>query len=426
MGASMTGTGKHILFLTDNFPPEVNAPASRTFEHCREWVRAGYTVTVITSAPNFPEGRLHPGYRNHLWDPQTIEGIRVVRVWTYIAPNAGFARRVIDFLSYMISATIAALFVRRANVVIGTSPHLFVACAAMIVASLKRIPFVFELRDLWPESIRAVGAMKRGRVFALLERLELFLYHRATLIVALTHSFKSNLIARGVPGSKIAIITNGADLAQMKRGPYPDHLARALGVEGAFVAGYVGTIGAAHGLQTILDAADIIARQYEDADIRILFIGEGAERAKLGAEAAARGLGLVRFIDPVDKAGVAEYWRLLDVAIIHLRDDPLFATVIPSKTFDAMAVGTPILHGVRGESAEIVASSGAGILFEPGNGQELARLIIALKRNPDRLAELSRSGLQAAPRFDRKRLAQQMLGVIEEVLAPARTHRPSA
>ena len=180
----------HILFLTDNFPPEVNAPASRTYEHCREWVKAGHQVTVITCAPNFPKGRVFDGYKNRIWQRQTIDGIEVIRVWTYITANEGFARRVIDYLSFMFAAILAGSFVRKVDIVVGTSPQFFTACAAYVVGSLKRRPWVFELRDLWPETIKAVGAMRNLFAIRMLERLELFLYHRASAIVSVTHSFK--------------------------------------------------------------------------------------------------------------------------------------------------------------------------------------------------------------------------------------------
>ena len=168
----------HILFLTDNFPPEVNAPASRTFEHCIEWVRAGNQVTVVTCAPNFPKGRVFDGYKNRFWQSEMVDGIRVIRVWSYITANEGFAKRILDYQSFMFSAVLASFFVRRIDVVIGTSPQFFTACAAWAVGKLKRVPWVFELRDLWPESIKAVGAMRDSTAIQWLEKVELFLYHQ--------------------------------------------------------------------------------------------------------------------------------------------------------------------------------------------------------------------------------------------------------
>src|SRR5665213_446138 len=168
-----------ILFLTDNFPPEVNAPANRTFENCREWVRAGNRVTVVTCAPNFPKGRVFDGYRNRLWQTEEMDGIRVVRVWSYVTANEGFLRRTLDYASFMVMAIIVAPWLRKADIVVATSPQFFTACAGYAVGLLKRAPFVFELRDLWPESIRAVGAMRQSTVLDMLERIELFLYRKS-------------------------------------------------------------------------------------------------------------------------------------------------------------------------------------------------------------------------------------------------------
>ena len=206
----------HILFLSDNFPPETNAPASRTFEHCREWVRQGHKVTVITCAPNFPSGKVFPGYRNRAWQQEIISGIHVIRVWSYMTANEGFLMRILDYQSFMVSAIIAAPFVRGVDVVVGTSPQFFTVCAAYFVSRFKRIPFVFELRDMWPESVKAVGAMGDSPIIRIFERIELFLYRKASRIVTVTHAFKRQLISRGIDGGKIDVVTNGVDLAQFQ------------------------------------------------------------------------------------------------------------------------------------------------------------------------------------------------------------------
>jgi hypothetical protein len=192
----------------------VNAPASRTYEHCREWVKAGHEVTVMTCTPNFPKGKVYEGYKNRLWQSETMDGIHVVRVWSYIVANEGFFRRTLDYVSYMISAIFAAPFVRGVDLVIGTSPHFFTACAAYSVSRYKRIPFIFELRDLWPESIKVVGALRDGPVIRLLEWIELYLYRKAARIICTTHSFREVLIGRGIDPRKIDVITNGVDLTR--------------------------------------------------------------------------------------------------------------------------------------------------------------------------------------------------------------------
>lgn len=406
----------HILFLTDNFPPEVNAPASRTFEHCREWVRAGHKVTVITCAPNFPKGHVFDGYRNRLWHSEEMAGIRVIRVWSYITANEGFVKRILDYQSFMVSSAMAALFVRGVDVVVGTSPQFFTVCAAYVVSRLKRIPFVFELRDLWPESIKAVGAMKESAAIRALERLELFLYRKAARIVSVTHSFKKTLMARGVEGDKIAVVTNGVDMSRFKPMPKDAALVRELGLEGKFVAGYVGTHGLAHHLETLLDAAEMLRGQPGGEAFHFLLLGDGARKQVLKEEAARRDLGNVTFIDSVPKEEVARYWSLLDVSVIHLRKTELFTTVIPSKLFECMGMGLPVLHGVAGESADIVREEGVGIVFEPENAAQLVENLQFLQRDRVAYEGFQAKCLEAAKKYDRTTMARKMLGVVTQLI----------
>ncbi len=415
----------HILFLSDNFPPEVNAPASRTFEHCREWARAGHSVTVITTAPNFPKGVVFPGYRNRLWQWEELEGIRVLRVLTYITANAGFAKRTLDYLSFMVSGFLAGLLVRRPDVIVGTSPQFFTNCAAWMLSVFRWRPFVFELRDLWPESIKTVGAMQESAALRALERLELFLYRRAKAVVAVTESFKRNLIGRGIDGDKIQVVTNGVDLSRFRPQPPDSALREALGItREAFVAGYIGTHGMAHALETVLEAARLL--QIGDAGtsspgvpIHFILLGDGARKQALQAQASAMGLTQVHFLDTMPKAEVPRYWSLLDVAIIHLRKADNFTQVIPSKLFECMGMGIPVLHGVAGESAGIVEREAVGLVFEPENAVALAEGVRRLAQDAVLYQRLRDNCLAAAPRYDRVALAQRMLGVLAAVAAKA-------
>ena len=403
----------HILFLTDNFPPEVNAPASRTFEHCREWVRAGHRVTVITCAPNFPKGKVFAGYRNKMWQAEEMDGIRVIRVWSYITANEGFARRVLDYVSFMVAAVPAALFVRRVDVVIGTSPQFFTACAAFLAGALKRVPWIFELRDIWPESIRAVGAMRQSVVLDLLEKVELFLYRKADAIVSVTNSFRDTLIRRGVDGAKITVVTNGVDGSRFTPRPKDEPLLARHGLQGKFVAGYIGTHGMAHALDTLLDAAREIQTLPNGEGYRFLLLGDGANKAALQARARAEGLDNVIFVDSVPKEEVVRYWSLLDVSIIHLKKTELFTTVIPSKLFECMGMAIPVLHGVAGESAEIVEREEVGLVFEPENVAALCAGLRRLREDGELYRRLQDNGPKAARRYDRSVLAGEMLRVIE-------------
>ena len=407
----------HILFLSDNFPPEVNAPASRTFEHCREWVKAGHKVTVITCAPNFPKGVVYPGYRNKLWQSETMDGIRVIRVWSYITANQGFGKRILDYQSYMVTATLASLGVWKVDLIIGTSPQFFTVCSAYVVSLIKQIPFVFELRDLWPESIQAVGAMKDGLGVRSLKKLALFLYRRAALIVTVTHSFRRILVGWGIDPGKVKVVTNGVDISRFQCQPKNTDLLKSLGLEGRFVAGYIGTHGMAHGLETILQAADLVRRQPGGDAFCFIFIGDGARKHELQQKAAQMGLDNVIFVGSVPKEQVVDYWSVLDVSIIHLKKSTVFTTVIPSKLFECMGMGIPVLLGVAGESAEIVEQEGVGLLFEPENARQLCERLGELQSDQALYGRLRAACLKSAVHYDRANLALQMLAELETTVS---------
>ena len=403
----------HILFLTDNFPPETNAPASRTYEHSKRWVAAGHRVTVVTGAPNFPSGIIHAGYTNAMSRCETIDGIEVVRVWTYITANEGFLKRTLDYVSFMLAAIAACPFLPRPDVIVATSPQFFTPCAALVVSFLRWRPFVFELRDLWPDSIVAVGAMRETAAIRLLRKLEYFLYRRAARIVSVTQSFRRVLSGNGIDPGKIAVVPNGVDLDAYVPGPKPAELARRLGVEGKFVAAYVGTVGMAHGIGTLLDAARALRQR---PDIAFVVVGTGAQQAELAATAQREGLGNVIFVGAVSKAEVRDYWRLCDVAVVLLRDTPLFRHVIPSKMFEAMGMERAIVLGVKGESEEILLESGAGVTIPPEDALALASAVAELADDPVRCAALGRKGrVFAAAKFDRDDLAARMLEELVQV-----------
>lgn len=405
-----------ILFLSDNFPPEGNAPATRLYEHAIRWVRAGHEVTVITCAPNFPEGKLFPGYRNAWRQVEILEGIRVVRVKTYITANEGFLRRTLDYMSFMLMATLMSLFERRPDVVVATSPQFFCAIAGWMVSVLKWRPFVFELRDLWPASIIAVGAMRKSLLIRLLEKMELFLYRRAARIVSVTESFREDLASRGIPREKVEVVINGVDLQRYQPRPRDVELAREFGLEGKFVAGYMGTHGMAHALPKVVEAAE---RLLPRGDIAFFFAGAGADRARVERIVAERGLRNVRLIPRQPKERMPALWSLCDLAIVPLRDTPVFATVIPSKIFESWGMGVPVLMSLpEGEATGIVRSTGAGLCVPPENPAAMAEAIATLADSPGELARLRERAHACAPQFSRDVLAGRMLEVLLAV-APA-------
>ncbi len=372
-------------------------------------------MTVITCFPNFPDGKVFKGYRNQLCKIETMDGIRVIRVWSYIAANKGFLKRILDYASFMFSAIAASCLVNKPDLVIGTSPQFFTVCAAYVAGRARRIPFVFELRDLWPESIKAVGAMRQSILIGMLEKLELFLYRKASRIICVTRSFKEKLVQRGIDGGKIGVITNGVDMSRFRPGPKDRELERKYGLEGKFVAGYVGTHGMAHALEAILQAAGQI-KTFDDSDaFRFILLGNGAKKQDLIDLARTMSLDNLIFIDSVPKDQVVRYWSLLDASIIHLRKTELFTSVIPSKLFECMATGIPILHGVAGESAEIVRKENIGLVFEPENADELCRSLIELRSNKPLYDSLRANCIKAAKNYDRSDLASRMLAILEEL-----------
>ena len=405
----------HILFLTDNFPPEGNAPATRTYEHAIRWVKAGHKVTVITCVPNFPEGRVFDGYKNSLYQKKSMDGIDVVRVKTYITANEGFVKRILDYMSFMVSAFIAGLFQKKPDIIVATSPQFFCACSGWLLSVFKRKPFVFELRDIWPASITAVGAMKDSLAIRLLEKLELFLYRKADSIISVTHSFKKELIERGIDGHKIEVVLNGVDLTKYASVVNKDvELAVQYGLQGKFVAGYVGTHGMAHGLESIVSVAEQLKGH---DDIRIVFAGGGAARKMVADLVADKKLMNVVLIERQPKEMMPRLWSLCDISLVPLKNSNLFRTVIPSKIFECMGMGIPTLMSVpEGEATAIIQNSKSGLTVNPENIEQIAEAVLKLKNNAELYATLRENSIKAGPQFSRDLMADKMLSVFDGVV----------
>lgn len=404
----------HILFLTDNFPPEGNAPASRTFEHTREWVKAGHKVTVITCAPNFPKGEVFDGYKNKLLSREKIKGINTWRVKTYITPNEGFHKRIFDYMSFMVSSFLFGLFVKKPDVVIGTSPQFFTVISAWALAKIKRKPFIFELRDIWPASITAVGAMKRNIIISLLEKIELFLYKQADLIISVTNSFKNELKIRGISPDKIMFVPNGVDSRIIKPLKKDEYFLKKYDLHNKFIAAYIGTHGLAHSLEHIVEAAEILKT---DDDIRILFAGEGAEKNKINKLINSKKLNNVAMIPLQPKDHMRRLWSICDISLVTLKNEEIFRTVIPSKIFESMAMKKPIIISVPdGESTQIIKENNCGLVTLPENAMNLSNAIKRLKQETTLYEELAQNSLKASRLYNRETLAKNMLTIIEELI----------
>ena len=404
-----------ILFFTENFPPETNAAATRVYERAVYWAKWGHDVTIITCQPNFPHGKIFDGYKND-YSVGAMSEIKVVRVKTYIAANRGVISRVFDFLSFMVMGYLAASKEPTPDVVVSTSPQFFAAVAAWWFAKRRGLKYVFELGDLWPASIAAVGAMKPNMGLRLIEKLELKMYRDADSVVALTQSFKDNLISRGIDADKIAVVINGVDLWRYS----PRHRNQELAAQAdlskdAFVIGYVGTHGMAHALDNVLSAA---AKLKDHPNIVFLFVGAGAERKALIARAMAENLTNVRFMLPQPKEAMPDVWSLCDVALVHLKDSDVFAGVIPSKIFEAMGMGLPILFaGPRGEASDIIEAAGAGLVVAAENADGLAHAAITLSENKSVRDTAAKKSHAAADQHSREAQARAMMDVLEDVVS---------
>lgn len=380
-----------ITFLCQYFPPEMGAPSARTSEHARHWVRLGSEVTVITGFPNHPTGIIRPEYRGYFTKRESVDGIDLLRTWIYCAPNKGFLKRIINFLSFFLSSfTLGAILTRRPDVIIGTSPQFFCAVSAYLLSIIKRVPFVFEVRDIWPQSAVELGALRNRAVIRILEAIEMHLYRRAALIVIVAESTLPYLIEKGIDRAKVAIIPNGIDDEYLASASATPEAVRAeTGTDGRFIVSYIGTHGMSHALGVVLQAA---ARLGDDKSIQFLFIGEGAEKAALKAQAASMGLTNVAFIDEQPRDRLLAFYRASDLSLVPLKRLPIFRKVLPSKLFELMGAGCPIVCSVEGEAARLVEKSGAGVCIEPENVDALVDAIRALRADPERRDRMRRDG----------------------------------
>lgn len=400
-----------ILFLTDNFPPEVNAPASRTYEHCIEWVRRGVEVTVITCVPNFPQGKVFDNYKNKWRQKETMDGIRVIRVWSYISANEGFGKRILDYVSFGVTSFLHGLFVKT-DLIVATSPQFFTAVSGRWLSLCKRKPWVMEVRDLWPESIKAVSAMKSDNmVFSYLEWVEKRLYKSAKKIIVVTDAFRDKIASRGIDKNKISVVKNGVLMEKFKPVEKNRQLLSQLGLEGKFIFGYLGTHGMAHKLDFIVECAAKIT----DEDIHFLFIGNGAQKENVRNLAVQLRVKNCTFLDSVPKNEIADYISITDVALVNLMKSETFQTVIPSKIFENASMQKPILLGVEGESKSIIEQYDAGICFEPENEAAFLDAVYRLKSDAQLYGKLQEGCKRLALDFDRRKLALRMLEIFNQV-----------
>lgn len=411
------------MFFSHYFYPEGNAPASRTYENCKRWVRQGHKVTVVTCAPNVPDGVVYEGYKNKLYQKENVEGICVIRVWTYIAANEGIIRRIANYVSYMFSALFFSLFMAKPDIIIATSPQFFCGWAGTIASKLRRVPFVLEIRDVWPESIAAVGALGNKWLLRILEWLELKMYASAQHIVTVGEGYKQKLIKKGIQTKNISVIPNGFDAEIFYPRQSDDKIRQHYNLNHQFICSYVGTIGMACGLEVILHAAKLLKNKQRN-DIKFLLVGAGATKTQLQQQAFENGLDNILFVGRQDKDAIPGFLSITDACLVHLKKTDIFKTVLPSKIFEAAAMAKPVILGVEGHAADFIKQSNAGICIEPENAEQLTQAVETLADNPKLSDSLGMAGYEYVKKHhNRDNLANNYLNIIAHFANPIRNDK---
>lgn len=410
-----------VVWVTQWFPPDLGALPARLTEMAQEWVRQGHHVTVVTSFPHHPLGRIPPSYQGRWVVEEETQGLRVVRCWLWAQPNRRMWQRTACQLSFAATSVLLALFRPvRPDVVIVSSPPFFQVASGWIFARARRVPFVFEVRDLWPAVFLASGVMRPGAVYSAFEWMERWFYRAADHVVVVTGAFRDDLVERGVPAAKISVVPNGAALDTYMPGAAAPTWRDRLGGTGKLVVLYAGVHGLATGLEQVLDAAEALRDRTE---LAFAFVGEGAEREALMAEAARRGLGNTTFLPAVPKSEMPALYASSDICIVCLKPIPLFAKFVPSKLFEVLAAGRPLVAALAGEAADIAARAG-GVVVPPGQGARLAAALDALASDPLRREAMARQGRQfVEAHYDRRQLATRYLDVLERVVSPVPPRR---
>lgn len=399
-----------ILWVSQWFPPDLGALPARLTEMAREWTAQGHEVTVVTAFPHHPLGVIPESYRGRWVVEEEREGVRVIRCRLWALPNRKMWQRTLCQVSFAATSVLLALRKPvRPDVVIVSSPPFFTVPAGWAFSRYHRAPLVFEVRDLWPDVFVASGVLEEGFVFRALRRLEMAFYRAARRIVVVTRSFRDDLLSRGVPEERISVVPNGADLELFAPGPASTRLRRELSGEAKFLATYVGTHGILQGLEQILDAAEALR---DDPEFAFAFVGEGARRDALAEDAGRRRLDRVTFHSALPKEAMPELYASSDACIVCLRPLPIFRKFVPSKIFEILACGRPLIAAVEGEAAEIVRAAG-GIVVPPGDGQAIAASLreLARRRNETQAGEPA-GRRYVRENFDRRRLARKYLEIL--------------
>ncbi len=408
----------NIVYVCQYFPPEMGAPAARASELARHWTRAGHNVTVLTGFPNHPTGVLRPEYRSRfrrLVCREDVDGINVVRTWLAPFPNRKAHERILNYSSFCLSAAMTGSFVRKPDVVIATSPQLLVGLSGWWMKTIKRVPLVFEVRDLWPESL-AGGGMggDDSMMIKLLAKVAGFMYSHSDHVVVVTPAFKDSLVADWKLGAdNISIVENGVEPELFAPGDMRQRKAE-LGLQGKFVVSYIGTIGMAHGLTTLVEAADALK---DNPDIEFLLVGEGADKERVVGILRNRGLKNVRLLDQQPREKIPSIVQASDVCLVLLKKADVFETVIPTKMLEFMSCGRPVILGVDGQARRIMEAANSGVFIPPEDHVALRDAVLRMHHAPELREQLGRNARKyIVENLSREKTAWKYIDVLQRVV----------
>jgi glycosyltransferase involved in cell wall biosynthesis len=402
-----------IVVISHYFPPEIGAPSARLYEMARHWVELGNEVHVVTCFPNHPTGIIPKEYRGMKYMYEEMDGIHVHRNYVYATPNKGFIKKTLGHISFMFSSVLISMRkIKNPDVIITSSPTFFSIFSGYWYSLRKKASFVLEIRDLWPAAMIELGVMKEGFITNTLEKMELFFYRKSKRLIMVTKSFKENVVNRGIDSNKVHVITNGVNQDLFYPKQKSKDIINKYNLNDKFVISYVGAHGISQNLSTILKVAKSLE---DDKEIQFLFIGEGAEKDKLKQIASEQEINNVTFVDSQPKEVIPEFYNTSDISLIPLKDIELFKTFIPSKMFEIMACGVPIVASLEGESADILDDSKAAEVVKPDNPEQIIQAIIKLKNDKVLLEKLKKNGPAFVEQnYSRRKLAEQYLKIISE------------
>jgi len=401
-----------ILLLTEYFPPETGAGATRAFEHSKRWVNAGAEVTVLTCMPHYPTGIIPPKYKGKLLYREEFEGVQIIRTFTYAVASKGFFKRFFAYFAFMVSSIVqGAIILGKYDLLIATSPPFSIGISGLILSKLKKIPLVLEVRDLWPESLIQLGRIKSKMLIFILEWLELKIYNTAELIISVTDSYCPIISRKGIDPNKIKVIKNGVDVDFFHPLEKDIELINKLKYKEKTIVSYFGNFGLSQPIDKIIDVARMIKDRKE---IQFLLIGDGERRREIIMSIEKFDLVNVTILNSVSKEELRKYYSISDLMIVPLQNIPLFKTVIPSKIFEIMAMGKMILLGVEGEAKSIVESANSGRFFEPENAEDMKNKILEICNSKNRINEYGNHGrVFVENKFDRNKIAIDYLELLK-------------